>query len=142
MHLNKTIRLLSLLLLLAMAFSIFAGCGSQTTEPDTSEAKDSETETENTQPAYETKNITKEDLEGYRIIRSDYLLSNSEIIVKGVALTKAINSALGTNIAMKTDWKDKKDEDTSANLEILIGETNRPESAEAAEKLQESETNT
>ena len=125
------------LLLLAMAFSIFAGCGSQTTEPDTSEAKDSETETENTQPAYETKNITKEDLEGYRIIRSDYLLSNSEIIVKGVALTKAINSALGTNIAMKTDWKDKKDEDTSANLEILIGETNRPESAEAAEKLQE-----
>ncbi|MBQ7727612.1 MAG: hypothetical protein IJT60_03425 [Clostridia bacterium] len=137
MHLNKTIRLLSLLLLLAMAFSIFAGCGSQTTEPDTSEAKDSETETENTQPAYETKNITKEDLEGYRIIRSDYLLSNSEIIVKGVALTKAINSALGTNIAMKTDWKDKKDEDTSANLEILIGETNRPESAEAAEKLQE-----
>ena len=137
MHLNKTIRLLSLLLLLAMAFSIFAGCGSQTTEPDTSEAKDSETETENTQPVYETKNITKEDLEGYRIIRSDYLLSNSEIIVKGVALTKAINSALGTNIAMKTDWKDKKDEDTSANLEILIGETNRPESTEAAEKLQE-----
>ena len=137
MHLNKKIRFLSLLLLLAMAFSILSGCGSQTTEPDTSEAKDSETETENTQPVYETKNITKEDLEGYRIIRSDYLLSNSEIIVKGVALTKAINSALGTNIAMKTDWKDKKDEDTSANLEILIGETNRPESTEAAEKLQE-----
>ncbi|MBP5292549.1 MAG: hypothetical protein J6023_00300 [Clostridia bacterium] len=137
MHLNKKIRFLSLLLFLAMAFSILSGCGSQTTEPDTAETKEGTTETENTQPVYATKNITKEDLEGYQIIRSDYLLSNSEIIVKGVALTKAINSALGTNIAMNNDWKDKKDEDTSANLEILIGETNRPESTEAAEKLQE-----
>ena len=130
---RKRIRLISLILLFSLLLAVFSGCG---TTPATDETTDPGSESE-TGGQIQTKAFTKEELDKYKLIRSDLLNSGDEIITTCVSIRKALISATGSTIGLTTDWKDNKDEDTSGNLEFLLGKTNRQESADILETLKE-----
>ena len=63
----------------------------------------------------------------YRIVRSDIADTNSAATTESVRLRKALKAVTGTEPVLTTDWEDR--EDNASIPEILVGRTNRAESA-------------
>lgn len=71
------------------------------------------------------------DISGYRIIRPDN--ASDAIVSLGTRLKSGLDGMSGTEIGISDDWL--PDGNDGADKEILIGKTNRPESAAAYGKL-------
>jgi asparagine synthetase A len=66
----------------------------------------------------------------YTIMRSD--TAGKETVDAAIALRKAAEAKLGTQMTLETDWVKRGEEPPVGTKEILIGATNRPESSATA----------
>lgn len=71
----------------------------------------------------------------YVVVRSDIYDSANVIVQSAVALRNAISAVTGADMAIKTDWDGS--EDNTLRREILVGDTNRQESADALSELED-----
>lgn len=74
----------------------------------------------------------------YTIVRNETIRDTGKLsyIVKMMNLiSDAVKEKCGCELPIDTDWLKKGEEPDSGKKEILIGETNRPETAEALERL-------
>lgn len=86
-----------------------------------------------TEPPVEQYTIIENGASSFTIVRSD---SASDIITQAaINLRKAIDAKFGCTMSIATDWVKRDDPIPTDTCEILIGKTNRPESAAAAEAL-------
>ncbi len=76
--------------------------------------------------------LIKNGITEYTVIRPD--IADEYEVEAAMKLRQALMAATGGEVAIDSDW-DGKDEDNSARKEILIGETNRPQSAAAIEAI-------
>lgn len=84
-------------------------------------------------------NVTENNTSDYVIVRSDLSLSSDEDVRAAIALKNAIKDATGVELQISSDWVDRGEEVPLGTREILIGQTNRPESENALEGLGEDE---
>ena len=63
----------------------------------------------------------------YTIVRPDE--ADSGTVDAAIALNKALEEKLGGKLTLTTDWIKRGEEPPAGTLEILVGKTNRPESA-------------
>ncbi len=68
--------------------------------------------------------------ENYRIVRSEEMESNADILSAMRTLSDAVNISYGYDLAFSDDWVKKDAPVVPAEYEILIGKTNREESKE------------
>ncbi|MBQ9416528.1 MAG: hypothetical protein IJU20_06780 [Clostridia bacterium] len=132
MHLYQ--RVMALLLATLLFSAVFVSCGKVAGGDETDK------ETENGTGQAEMLTIFAENAQSseYTVMRSDY--SNNTETAMNVAFRKSIVAATGVSkVELKTDWITDPNEDISALKEILVGETNRAESAAAKEQLGENE---
>ncbi|MBR4033444.1 MAG: hypothetical protein IKJ04_01425, partial [Clostridia bacterium] len=71
-------------------------------------------------------------LAGYKVVRSDK--ASKEIVSAAVDMRKTLDEMSG-DITIGDDWVKSGTEIPETALEILVGKTNRPESAEASRDL-------
>jgi len=71
--------------------------------------------------------------DGYIIVRPD--LSSDDVTDSAIALRKAIGETIGYEIKLTTDWIKKTETVPASGKEIIIGDTNRPESIAALAEL-------
>ncbi len=127
-------KLLSLFLVLVLSFGLFAACGS-----DGDSSNSSSTPADNQGPVADDGIISTDDVKFidangdavYRIIRSadDEVLSGSQVTSASTFLFTQMRNKLGVTSRQTTD----ANEDGTNAYEILVGDTNRPESAKAKE---------
>lgn len=125
----QNVKKLFVLLLAAAALMTFAACNS--------EAGGGETETEEDPDKSDLAaviDIVKEGASDYVIMRSDLVTNDSAATKAAIALRSAIKEATGVELTLATDWSKSGDVPTDT-LEILVGDTNRPESTEIKEGL-------
>ncbi len=118
-------RLLTLFLAILLA-AMPVGC-----RPDAPET----TEPESTEPPVPDVVLKAEGAAGYTVVRPEY--ASEEIVSAAIDLRTKLVEILGgerEDIGISDDWV-RSGTDTSANLEILVGLTNRPESLSAAASL-------
>ena len=112
-------RSLALIMLVMSSAALFASCdgtGSPSDSTDTGAPK------------------TVFDLNEYTLIRPEYL--SSTLLKKIVAFRTNLSEATNSQIAISEDWvKGGITDEVIAAKEILVGRTNRPQSAEAIESL-------
>ncbi|MBQ9415668.1 MAG: hypothetical protein IJU20_02365 [Clostridia bacterium] len=138
------IRIILFLLILSMVGSLLAACGNTPDVPDESKQGTTPDETsgqnQETEPAGDVKVFSAEDLNDFKIVRSDLITSSSDPVIQAAtSLRKAIKTATGANVGIGVDWLANKEEDTTQYKEILIGETNRAETAAAKALLGENQ---
>jgi len=85
------------------------------------------------EPAKEMISLVENNATPYTIIVGEH--ASAEERAAAVALRNGIKAATGVNPNMKDDWLDKKKDEQPGEYEILVGNTNRPETAEAMAKL-------
>ncbi len=110
-------RILSLSLVLVLALSLLAGCGGSDNDKDTASNSGSVISTE------DVKFLDAQGESVYTIIRPE---DDEAMIAPSQALFKEMKNALGVNVRMMFD-----DESGVDKYEILLGDVNRPEVAEA-----------
>lgn len=115
---------------------LLTGCGGNNLPADTTTAESPTEPIPETEPISTEIGLLNENGEAiYRIIRSD---RGSDAVVQiGVDLKKSLQGLTGATFSLTTDFlmPNESLEDMADVHEILIGETNRPESAEASEGL-------
>ncbi len=120
-------RVLALIFVLALALGLFVGCSGD--DNDTSSNSSNGT-SENVDGIISTADVNFVTADGdsvYRIIRPD---GDKEAMTVSQYLFKQMKNKLGTNVRNSADTEDGTDA-----YEILIGNTNRPESKQAKEYL-------
>lgn len=124
----KLTRILSLILALLMVVATLAACKPEEQPEDTEELEE-----EGEQGV--TLNLIDEGVTEYVLVR-DYKASNAVINAVN-SMVDSIKSNIGADITIKECFNDLEDEplDVVTEKEILIGMTNRPESAEALDGL-------
>ena len=123
----KLARILSLILAVLLMACAFVAC-------DT--AEDPEAPADGTDPAIEaiTLRVVESSYTGYVIVR-DYKASGT-VLGAVTSLQNSFKDFLGCEIQVKECYNDRTEaEDVETELEILIGDTNRKESAQVAEGL-------
>ncbi|MBQ7322026.1 MAG: hypothetical protein IJW99_08010 [Clostridia bacterium] len=116
------LRTLSVLLCLLMLSAALIACNSQGAEDETTVS-----DTATTAPEVKTLSIAVEE---YALIRPD--LAPQAAVDAAVLLNKTVTEKLGKNFRQFTDdFVKNESEIDAAAYEILVGNTNRPESAEA-----------
>ena len=140
---KRTLKLICLILslaLLLMSASLLFGCNSSDETPQTpptddpAQEPDKDGKTEPGDTTDEGKDVhtlsnVRENAADYTIIRAEDAPS---IVRTAVSLAlSAIKDATGKKLSVSEDWV----EDKKSDYEILIGQTNRPESAEAQKQL-------
>lgn len=113
---------LSVLMLLS-----FVSCGSADTGNNTADTTTAAPET--TTPPPVVKTIIADGKTDYTIIRGE--TASQSDIDQAIKLRSAIIDATGAEIALGTDWVKKGVEIPAAAYEIVIGDTNRPQTVEA-----------
>ena len=129
MNMNKLLCLLLALFLLTSCL-LTVGCDEQTppSENETQADDNNNDNSDNSEDNYMLGNIQATAAD-YTIIRSE---TATKIIKNAVILARnTIEAAIGSKLEVAEDWV----EDKRSEHEILIGETNRPESAEAMKTL-------
>lgn len=122
---NKALKLVPVLLLAAAILIAAAGCdnrgnaGSDSTQPTDIEP--------------EKLILAGEGAEQYTIVRSEK--SSQAVIDANIALRKKLNADFSASLGVKEDWLNPQKNEQPGEYEILIGDTNRPESAECAKGL-------
>lgn len=129
-------RILALFLCCACLLIVFSSCGKGEQPNETEESEQAS--------SVEEKSIQEEIgiIGEYTIIRSDNTIASDMETKLSTELRKwIIEVTQKSDIKIKTDWIDNEtDEEIAQAKEILIGLTNRPESAKALEKLEEEGT--
>ena len=123
-HLN--IRLISLFLLLSLLLSAVACTQTPAEDEITTEGQ-----AETTTP--ETEQLSFSITADYKLLRPDESAQGEIDALK--LLSRGIKSVYGFSCQMLTDFKKPSEELKRNEFEILVGATNRPESAELAESL-------
>ncbi len=113
------IRSMSLLLVFSFAAATLSACGTVKEDDNNDDEKDAL------------------DISGYTIVRRDS--SQSKVTDETKKLKLTIDSALGIDLAVKTDWYAPTETLDENAKEILIDQTNRKESSDALAKLEEIE---
>ncbi|MBR6709380.1 MAG: hypothetical protein IKL84_06850 [Clostridia bacterium] len=126
-------RMLMMLLTLCMAVLVLAGCADGGSGPDETLPPDT-TVPETTAPETTEPLPVGIDLSAYTVVRAERPEPGVTQIASEVY--NAIAKLAGTNnVSLHDDWvRDAADADND-NFEILVGVTNRPESAAAQEKI-------
>ena len=131
-------KLLALLLALILAFSAFVGCTPGGNTDETTAAVIDGTEAPETEPIPEGPTLYTLISGGeshVRIVRPADADANSKVVKTAIELRKTINNVTKVSPELGDDWiKDGATHDSSA-LEILIGATNYPETAEVTKDL-------
>ena len=107
------------------------------TPDDTPPANDPETPEDPPKEQEEVLALVTRGISNYKVIRAES--TSSEIRQALITLTQAVQAATGCTLTPGTDWVDRGESVPTDTLEILIGETNRPESIAAKEALAETE---
>ncbi|MBE6689778.1 MAG: hypothetical protein E7590_00645 [Ruminococcaceae bacterium] len=123
----KLTRILALCLALLMCLAAFAACN----QPDPDEGEEAGAET----PAITEHLLIDEGITEYVIVR-DYKASNA-ILAAVNEVVESIKANIGADVIIKECFSDLENEplDVVTAKEILIGNTNRPESAEAVKGM-------
>ncbi len=118
---------LSILVVLVFVFGMLAGCGSKS---DTEKQNSGSSETSNIGMSISTEKVSYKDADGasvYSIVRPE---ADESTATKANFIYSKMKKALSINPKNTTDKDDGTD-----RYEILVGDTNRPESAAAMEIL-------
>ncbi|MBQ7319103.1 MAG: hypothetical protein IJW97_02835 [Clostridia bacterium] len=134
--------LLALLLCVGMVFTI--GCDDEQTPDQPDEPSQGDDQPDDSQPDDGQTGVLPFSLKNddgscrYTVMRSDMNL-NQDITMAAVAVRKALMTALDVKeVEIATDWEQDPDpEEIASRYEILIGKTNRPESAQVIDTLGE-----
>ena len=113
---NLFIRILSLVFVLSFVITSFSACGEEKPQEDPTEEKE------------------LLDIGSYLIVRRD--ASATEVENETITLKKTIESELGATLTVNTDWYNPSNAPDPNAKEILIDKTNRKESEDALEKLE------
>jgi len=129
-------RLLAWLLALTMLCSAFTACGT----PGNGEASDttSAPATETTAPVEEAPVELKIVVDGkaqYDIIRSEDVGTGSPEVIHARSIVDAIKATTGAMATIGTDWTKKGRELDSSTFEILLGNTDYPETRQVQSTL-------
>ncbi len=74
----------------------------------------------------------------YTVMRSDNYMGSHPVTSAAVAVRDALEEKLGVTVPIATDWaKDPNPDEIAALYEICVGDTNRPESKQVLETLEE-----
>ena len=120
------LRVIAALMALLMCMSVAVGCADVSDDmPDTQDPA--------TQPDGEAPvTLVADGATEFIIMRSD--LAHTKYATMSLDIQKAIQTVSGAKMELATDY-DTKDQDNTDAYEILVGKTNRPESAAAIETL-------
>jgi len=132
----KTTKLLALLLALITILIPLSACG-QTNVPETTTDQPTEEITE--APAKDVV-IVEQGSTSYKIIRNEKLSTDSAELKQAIEFRKYLNAKFDVNFSIESDWYNERLEtlpDTAT--EILIGQTNRVETAHALAKIRKNE---
>lgn len=121
---NRLLALLSALLLSALLLTSFAGSFAFAAEPTQTESRQTVTQTELKDMA-----IVSGGVANYTVVRSEN--ASSRTVTTVAQLIKRIENYTGTRPKQATDWHKEGTSLDSDALEILVGHTAHPESAEA-----------
>ena len=135
---KKLLTLILVCLLIALPLLGLIGCDSTPDEPDTpddpitpDEPTDPNTPVDPTDTPTDGIVLVADGVAQYRIVRSDF--AKEDVKNLSAAFRRAIETVTGVKPALVTDYEDEND---NADIkEILIGKTNRPESAQLSGKL-------
>lgn len=123
-------RVFSLLLCLILALIMLAACNPA--DPDDVPGPDEQPEEPD---ASAMLDVIKDGATAFRVVRGDLLTVNDTAVKAAVTLRQTMADMSGAKVGIVTDY-----EDASADVpEILVGETNRPVSAQMAADLAENE---
>ena len=129
--------LLTLVLCAGMVFT--AGCNNQK-DDEPSDDVPTDDIPESTDGETEPFSLMNEDgTSRYTILRSE-LKTTNDVLQSALALRRSMVSALGVQeVLIASDWEDGKpsEEEIAARYEILIGQTNRPESQQVLDSLEQ-----
>lgn len=125
---NRCFTLLSALLLSALLLTSFAGSFAFAAEPASTETQQTVTQT-----ALDEMVIVSGGVANYTVVRSENATSRTVTAVS--QLIKRIENYTGVRPEQNTDWHKEGTELDSDALEILVGHTAYPESAEALKGL-------
>lgn len=121
---KRFLALLSALLLSALLLTSFAGSFAFAAEPTQTESRQTVTQTELKDMA-----IVSGGVANYTVVRSEN--ASSRTVTTVAQLIKRIENYTGTRPKQATDWHKEGTSLDSDSLEILVGHTAHPESAEA-----------
>jgi hypothetical protein len=133
-------KLLALLLALILAFSTFVGCSPASTADETTAPTESAnvTEAPETEPIPEgptVLNLISGGQANVKIVRPSNLKTDDMPVKIAIEIRKVINNITGVNPELGDDWVKKGESHDSSTLEILIGATAYPETAEATKDM-------
>ena len=117
-------RILSLVMVLLLAFALLAGCGDS--EDSASGGQDANVDADGFSTA-KVNYIAEDGSSVYRIIRPD---GNTAMTTQAAIIFKNMKDGLGVNIKNVLDTEDGTD-----MYEVLVGSTNRAESQQAIDYL-------
>lgn len=131
MKLTSLSRVLCLLLALVMCTSLMIACA----DPD-QPGPDDETPDDPQNPSTQVPMITvvADGASPYIIVRSDRTSSGDMETQMAIKISTAIKAVTGAKVDLTTDYEETEGE-FAERYEILVGETNRPESIAALEEL-------
>ena len=133
---KSRIRILALLLLLLTALSvILIGCDGGDAETTAPEIIETVPETEPIPEVPTSYTLVSGGVAHVKVIRPSNVDTDSMPVKVAIEIRKAINSATGISPELGDDWKKSDQEHDSSTLEILVGATNYPESAEVMSTL-------
>ena len=132
-------RKIALFLILAALLPAFAACGAENTPNETEQQEIAQAADSVGNP--ETVSLGENGTANYTVIRSDMVGNDDPETKAALVIKRALEEKLGTSVKISTDWIENGGTvDSYANVpEILIGQTNRPETAEAIEGLKSGE---
>jgi len=130
---------IALLLILAALLPTFASCGTENTPEESEQQAAVETIEEAVNP--QSVFLVENGVTNYRIVRPDIDGNEAPETKASLVVKRALEEKLGSSVKIATDWIDKGDtlESFADVPEILIGHTNRTETAEAIEGLKSGE---
>lgn len=132
MTMKRNIRLLTLLLTLCLLCASAVACGVETPTEDTAvttTASVTET-TAATEPPAKQLDIVANGKALYTIIRDEDLESGASEIDQCLTILNRVKTLTGAAVTLGTDWWRKGAELKSETLEILVGYTDHPETAQ------------
>lgn len=133
-------KLLALLLALILALSAFVGCAPAGTADETTAPTESANATEapETEPIPEGPTLYTLISGGQanvKIVRPSNLKTDDMPVKIAIEIRKVINNITGVNPELGDDWVKKGESHDSSTLEILVGATAYPETAEVMNSL-------
>ena len=121
---NRYVRLTALIICIALLFLTACEESGQTPDSESSSVTEKQPETI----------INEENLRDYVLVRTDG--KRPLLIEAASSINDALKELFGYSLKLNNDWLDELGGEKAPELEILIGDTNRPESAEVLATLE------